>query len=288
MTTQAGMFESIDDEPNNQQMLMFGNSPFNDVLKALEAQARSRREKGDLFEALTKAFLEQDSLYREQFTEVWLWNEWPLRDGRNETGIDLVAQNADDGEYTAIQCKFYAADQYVSKPDVDTFVTASGIVVTGGPRFTKRLFISTTHRWSQNAEEALLQEVPVARLGIADFENSSIDWTKYDIGTPATMIQREKKSPREHQREAIQAVLNGFQTHDRGKMIMACGTGMRQKLAFPPRPLASRSHAKPLLGPSRLFGWGPPGPGMRPCAAQDAIQMPSKSRVRRQNTLLGG
>ena len=154
-----------------------------------------------------------------------MWNEWPLRDGRNETGIDLVAQNADDGEYTAIQCKFYAADQYVSKPDVDTFVTASGIVVTGGPRFTKRLFISTTHRWSQNAEEALLQEVPVARLGIADFENSSIDWTKYDIGTPATMIQREKKSPREHQREAIQAVLNGFQTHDRGKMIMACGTG---------------------------------------------------------------
>ena len=90
MTTQAEMFESIDDEPNNQQMLMFGNSPFNDVLKALEAQARSKREKGDLFEALTKAFFEQDSLYREQFTEVWLWNEWPLRDGRNETGIDLV------------------------------------------------------------------------------------------------------------------------------------------------------------------------------------------------------
>ena len=225
MTTQAEMFESIDDEPNNQQMLMFGNSPFNDVLKALEAQARSRREKGDLFEALTKAFLEQDSLYREQFTEVWSWNEWPLRDGRNETGIDLVAQNADDGEYTAIQCKFYAADQYVSKPDVDTFVTASGIVFTGGPRFTRRIFVSTTTRWSQNAEEALLQEVPIARLGIADFENSSIDWTKYDIGTPMRMVQREKKSPREHQRDAIIAVLKGFEDHDRGKMIMACGTG---------------------------------------------------------------
>ena len=64
--------------------------------------------------------------------------------------------------------------------------------------------------------------------------------------------------------------------------------GNAAKLAFPPLPLASRSHAKPLLGPSRLGGWGPPGPGMRPCAAQDAIQMPSKSRVRRQNTLLGG
>ena len=129
----------------------------------------------------------------------------------------LVAQNADDGEYTAIQCKFYAADQYVSKPDVDTFVTASGIVFTGGPRFTRRIFVSTTTRWSQNAEEALLQEVPIARLGVADFENSSIDWTKYDIGTPTRMVQREKKSPREHQRDAIIAVLKGFEDHDRGR-----------------------------------------------------------------------
>ena len=224
-TTQAEMFESIEDEPNNEQMRMFGNSPFNDVLKALEARAKNNREKGDLFEALTKAFLEQDSLYREQFTKVWLWNDWPHRAGRPDTGVDLVAQNSDDGEYTAIQCKFYGADEYISKSDVDTFISASGIVVTGGPRFTKRLFISTTSRWSQNAEEALQQEVPIARLGIADFENSSIDWTRYDIGTPAEMVQRERKSPREHQREAIVKVLDGFKDHDRGKMIMACGTG---------------------------------------------------------------
>ena len=104
-TTQAEMLEMIDDEPNNEQMRMFGNSPFNDVLKALEAKANSNREKGDLFEALTKAFLEQDSLYKEQFTEVWLWNDWPHRAGRPDTGIDLVAQNSDDGEFTAIQCK---------------------------------------------------------------------------------------------------------------------------------------------------------------------------------------
>ena len=214
-TTQSHMFDMVDEDPNYEQMRMFGSSPFNDVLKALEARAKSSREKGDMFEALTKAFLEQDSLYKEQYSDVWLWNDWPLRAGRPDTGIDLVAKNADDGEFTAIQCKFYAANEYVSKSDVDTFITASGIVVTGGPRFTKRLFISTTSRWSQNAEEALLQEVPVARLGIADFENSSIDWTKYDIGTPTSMIQREKKSPREHQREAIQAVLNGFQTREK-------------------------------------------------------------------------
>ena len=224
-TTQQEMFDMTHDEPNNGQMRMFGNSPFNDVLKALEARAKNNREKGDLFEALTKAFLEQDSLYREQFTKVWLWNDWPHRAGRPDTGVDLVAQNSDDGEYTAIQCKFYRADEYISKSDVDTFISASGIVVTGGPRFTKRVFISTTSRWSPYAEDALKQEVPIARLGIADFENSSIDWTKYDIGTPEKMVQRERKSPREHQRDAIVRVLEGFKDHDRGKMIMACGTG---------------------------------------------------------------
>ena len=224
-TSQTDQLEMIRDEQNNEQMRMFGSSPFNDALKALEAQAKTTREKGDKFEALTKAFLEQDSLYKEQFTKLWFWRDWPLRAGRPDTGIDLVAENADDGEYTAIQCKFYAANEYISKADLDTFISASGVTVTGGPRFTKRLFISTTTRWSRNAEEALLQEVPIARLGIADFENSSIDWTQYDIGTPTRMVQREKKSPREHQREAIVAVLKGFEEHDRGKMIMACGTG---------------------------------------------------------------
>lgn len=34
-----------------------------------------------------------------------------------------------------------------------------------------------------------------------------------------------KKTPRPHQQEALEAVLKGFETHDRGKLIMACGTG---------------------------------------------------------------
>ncbi|MEU7384426.1 DEAD/DEAH box helicase family protein [Streptomyces sp. NPDC042207] len=39
------------------------------------------------------------------------------------------------------------------------------------------------------------------------------------------MSLRGKKSPRPHQREAINAVFQGFAEHDRGKLIMACGTG---------------------------------------------------------------
>ena len=39
------------------------------------------------------------------------------------------------------------------------------------------------------------------------------------------MKQAPKKQPRPHQREAIKSVLSGFAEHDRGKLIMACGTG---------------------------------------------------------------
>ena len=76
--------------------------------------------------------------------------------------------------YTAIQCKFYGPNSVVSKDDVDTFITASGIHVPGGPRFSKRIFVSTTDRWTTNAEESLNQEIKVARLGIENFENSSV------------------------------------------------------------------------------------------------------------------
>ena len=114
------------------QTEMFGTSPFRDVLQAIDARTDSKWDKGNAFEQLTKAFFEQDALYREQFEKVWMWIEWPGRGGRTDTGIDLVAKNADDGEYTAIQCKFYRADRTINKSDVEPLITASGIYTKGG------------------------------------------------------------------------------------------------------------------------------------------------------------
>ena len=207
------------------QSEMFGTSPFRDVLQAIEARTDNNWDKGNAFEQLTKAFFEQDALYREQFEKVWMWMDWPGRGGRPDTGIDLVAKNGDDGEFTAIQCKFYGPNGTITKDDVDSFISASGIYVPGAPRFTKRIFVSTTDSWTKNAEEALNQQVPVARLGARDFENSSIDWTQFNVSQPTKMVQLKRKSPFQHQLDAIVKVLDGFQEHDRGKLIMACGTG---------------------------------------------------------------
>lgn len=41
-----------------------------------------------------QAFFQTDPLYREKFADVWLWTDWPGRNGRPDCGIDLVAQQA--------------------------------------------------------------------------------------------------------------------------------------------------------------------------------------------------
>ena len=194
---------------------------FQDVLEAIRASSESAAERGRRFEELTKSFLEQDPLYASQFVEVWKWSEWPGNRGRHDTGIDLVAKNADDGKFTAVQCKFYATDHYITKPDIDAFISASGT-----RDFTRRILVSTTERWNRNAEDTLKdQTIPIARIGMDAFTKSSIDWSQYDIGQPTEIKRAEKKTPLPHQQEAIAAVLENFQTQKRGQMIMPCGTG---------------------------------------------------------------
>ena len=95
------------------------------VLESIREHATSEHDKGERFERLVQGALKTDRTYKARFTEVWMWIDWPDRDGEPDTGIDLVARNTDGG-FTAIQCKFYAADNTLTKGDIDSFFTASG------------------------------------------------------------------------------------------------------------------------------------------------------------------
>ena len=168
-----------------------------------------------------KDFLKTDTQYERLFDEVWLWSEYPERGNRADTGIDLVARERDTGELVAIQCKFYAPQTLISKPDIDSFLASSSKA-----EFQGRMFISTSDNWGKNAEEAIAGQKPeVARIGLSDLDNSSIDWEQFSFQTPENLEKKPLKSPRPHQEEAIKAVLQGFQAAERGKLIMACGTG---------------------------------------------------------------
>ncbi len=192
-----------------------------DVLEDLRKQSTSEADKGSRLERLMARFLRTDPVYAEQFSEVYLWQDWPGREGKHDTGIDLVAVDRLTGGNVAIQCKFFGSHTSISKPDIDTFMSASG-----KQGFIERIIVSTTDNWNSNAEHAIQgQQIPVRRIGLADLEASPVDWDAFDWAAPDVLPTTDKKKLRPHQRDAVDAVEQGFRTHDRGKLIMACGTG---------------------------------------------------------------
>lgn len=192
------------------------------ILQEFQAAASSTRDLGDRFELLMLSYLRKEPLYYERFSNVWMWMDWPRRNGRPDTGIDLVAQERATGDYCAIQCKFYDFNHYLDKSDIDSFFTASGT-----KEFSSRIIASTTDKWTKHAEAALKnQQIPVTRLSLRDLEESAIDWGQFSSrGKAIDLTLKPKKTPRPHQEEAIAQVMAGFGSADRGKLIMACGTG---------------------------------------------------------------
>ncbi|GLJ95697.1 DEAD/DEAH box helicase [Microbacterium dextranolyticum] len=184
-------------------------------------------DKGAHFERLMQAFLRTEPQYAELYDEVWRWSEYPERGTRTDTGVDLVARNRDTGELTAIQCKFFAPTTTVTKAMLDSFLSASGkMTEDGAPEFSSRLVISTSDKWGKNAEDAISgQSIPVERLRVQDLDDSSIDWSQFVWNEPAKLEKKRLKTPFDYQRTAIDDVVAGFADRDRGKLIMACGTG---------------------------------------------------------------
>ena len=194
---------------------------FRDVLEELDASARNTAEKGHLFERLVKAFLEWDKAQVQRFSRVWLWSEWPGNRGQHDVGIDIVAKERDGGDLVAIQCKFYGPSTQIVREHVNSFLGAYG-----AEEFAKGIFVSTSDRWTGNAEDAIANYgKPVARWGPDIFGNSSIDWSTFDLNSPADLSARQTKKLWDYQDAALGDTITGFEEHDRGKLIMACGTG---------------------------------------------------------------
>ena len=203
------------------------SSPLQKILAKYRATSQTEREKGTYFEELIRTYFRFEASYAALYSDVWLFADWakeiaPPEFGMSakDTGIDLVAKTRGTEEYHAIQCKCYAPDYRVMKGDIDSFFTASG-----KKYFAQRIIIvATTNDWSENAENALSsQQPPVYKIDLHDLELSQIDWAKYQPSKSPAL--KPKKQLRQHQITATTKVGLGFSSSDRGKLIMACGTG---------------------------------------------------------------
>ncbi len=188
----------------------------------------NQRHKGSLFEKISKQFLQEHDSANE-YESIDLWYDWKLRGKERDKGIDIVIQTTSK-EYIAVQCKFH--QNSISYNDISPFLTQllSGV---GGVRFKKGIIISTSNLTSEALKA--IEKIRSTGMGIdideiteEDFIYSRIDWEKFDpTKTEDEIPLCDKKKPRPHQTEAINATKEYFSDpkNTRGKLIMACGTG---------------------------------------------------------------
>ena len=217
------------------------NHGFQRALDHIRSISKTEAQKGRLFERLMKAYFREDPMYQERFSQVWLWKEWVPRFNEKaarraaaepesgsfvpfdltDIGIDLVAEERDGG-WCAIQCKCYAPGTRIAKPHLDSFISASA-----REPFTSRIFVDTGDSWGPNALRTLRGLTPACTvLRFGDLASRPFDWPDLVSDAPEELRYAGKPFElRRHQREALDDVLAGFRDHDRGKLIMACGTG---------------------------------------------------------------
>ncbi len=204
---------------------------FKTVLDKYRKISFSERDKGERFERLMQAYLITDPQYSNRFKRVWLWNEFPGKNdlGGGDTGIDLVALTV-EGDYWAIQCKCFQENAIIDKPSVDSFLSTSSRQFKGEDlkttKFAHRLWISTTNKWGPNATEAIKnQHPPVTRINYYNLLEAPVDWEILDKGISGEKSRITGRDLKPHQVVALNNAHEHFKTSDRGKLIMACGTG---------------------------------------------------------------
>ncbi|MEE0872994.1 MAG: DEAD/DEAH box helicase family protein [Ruminococcus sp.] len=188
-----------------------------DALEYIRMNATSEKDKGTQFERLTRFFLKNDPLWKSRFSEVWMWSNAPTNDGA-DIGIDLVAKDREDNSYWAIQCKCLDDDATLHYQPVGTFYGKTGIDGT----YPHTMIVTSASRFSAHLE-TVADSWNTVRIFTDNMAESEIDYSDWIEGR--TITTRVLKQPREHQRMAINACLEKFKTYDRGKLIMACGTG---------------------------------------------------------------
>jgi len=193
-----------------------------EILQSYRSASKNEREKGDYFERLVRVFFENDDIQKQYYSEVLKFSDWAKLHNwsQADTGIDLVATLTDGSGYAAIQCKFYAPDHSIQKPDIDSFISAAS-----NDLFTRLIIADTTRKeFGRNTTETLDKlSKDWNRIGIDQLAASRIDWSQF--ARTGNISLGQKKELHDHQRKALTAVTTGFEKEDRGKLIMACGTG---------------------------------------------------------------
>ena len=203
----------------------------NEILNDIRQNSKNTAEKGTKFETVILNYFLTEAVFANQIKHAWLWSDFPYRKefGGHDIGIDIVCHTETD-EYWAVQCKCYDRGTTIDKSAVDSFISTSAKSFSDGlvtKHFSRRYWVdSLSFALNKNAQLAIEnQSPPVQRIGLNDLSSSTVDWEKIYKGKNGKEARSERKDLRDHQKEAIEKATQYYCSNDRGKMIMACGSG---------------------------------------------------------------
>jgi superfamily II DNA or RNA helicase len=208
-----------------------------------EHEARIRalpeeKQRGDAFEQLVQRFLERDPAIRsgQGIARVWLWADWPDRvryypQEPEGLGIDHVIETC-DGALLGVQAKFVSdPTRSSSYADLASFINR---VVSPGSPFTGGLLVTNAYTTAKKVEREFHAAQTIGITLRDALIDSTIDWS-----ADAPPAARPPYLRRPDQAAAITDVISTLQTHDRTKLIAACGTGKTLMSYWVARDLAA-------------------------------------------------
>lgn len=196
-------------------------TPLRQLLTQYREHSQTEREKGTYFERLAIVFMQRDPGMAQEYEDCWDFATWARQHGlpAGDNGIDAVAKIRGEDSFCAIQCKFYREGSSIPKAELDKFFSTLG----ASRHFSRGLIIETTGREFSSNASALFDDLNVTSIGLDRLEESPIDWSAFLINGEIRL--EPPKELRPHQEQALEAVREGLAAADRGKLIMACGTG---------------------------------------------------------------
>ena len=194
---------------------------FDELVDQVNNNLDKQRDRGTAFEKMVVAYLKNEPAYKQKFQDVWMLNEVPeeYHISKKDIGVDIVAKDY-DGNLTAVQAKFYKGK--VGKAEIDSFVAEAGKNV-----YSAGIIVSSTDEWNKNAKATLEDTTkPFSIIGLSQLRHAHFSWQKFNFAKENTDLSNKViKKVRDYQNIAINKSLEYFKEHDRGKLIMAPGTG---------------------------------------------------------------
>ena len=204
---------------------------FHDIINNIRSTSINAKQAGSKFEILVLRWFCVTPLY--DVARGWLWSDFAQAVGldAHDLGVDIVLEMR-NGEFWAVQCKFYGSRTRVAEGDVSNFLSHQGKMFTppsaddksnrSETTFSRFLWVDTDAVWGKNAEKLVDKRENFTRLSTSVLANSNVDWDAIAKGKDVNI---EPKKLRDYQREVVEKAQAHYKNNSRGKVIMACGTG---------------------------------------------------------------